>query len=118
VGVLGGDDIDDEGYSRRGGGLPLRMSDELMANAPDRGDLVTVRGRFDDPLAATCAVSAPEGFVGVMPDREFSSSTAASNSWWKKSRSSATGTWLRRGGSSRSTSSPTAFAGFHAPNRP
>lgn len=65
------DDFDADGYSRRAGALPLRMSDEVMANAPDRGDLVTVRGRFDDPLATTCTVSAPEGFDGVMPDPEF-----------------------------------------------
>ena len=65
------DDIDDDGYSRRAGALPLRMSDELLENAPQRGDLITVRGHFDDPLAATCAASAPEEFDGVMPDTEF-----------------------------------------------
>ena len=64
------DDIDEDGYSRRAGALPLRVTDELMANAPERGDLVTLRGHFDDPLATTCTASAPDGSDGY-PDPEF-----------------------------------------------
>jgi hypothetical protein len=65
------DDFDADGYSRRAGGLPLRMRDELMANPPERGDVVTVQGHFDDPLASTCTATGPEGFDGVMLDPEF-----------------------------------------------
>lgn len=65
------DDIDEDGHSRRAGALPLRMADELLVNAPQRGDLITVRGHFDDPLATTCTASAPDQFDGVMPDTEF-----------------------------------------------
>ena len=64
------DDIDDEGQSLRAGSLPVRMPDELFANAPERGDLVTVRGHFDDPLAATCAATGPDGTTGII-DPEF-----------------------------------------------
>ena len=60
------DDIDEAGNTRRAGALPLRMREELFANAPVRGDIVTVRGHFDDPLAATCEATGPDGTAGMI----------------------------------------------------
>jgi len=65
------DDLDADGYSNRAGGLPLRNRDELLVDGPERGDLVTVRGHFDDPLAAPCTATPPEGFEGQLIDPEF-----------------------------------------------
>ena len=63
------DDIDADGHGRAGA-LPLHFRDGFAAY-PERGDVIRVRGHFDDPVSSSCSADTPPGFDGVAIDPEF-----------------------------------------------
>ena len=64
------DDFDDDGFARYGQGLVIRFPEFAPADL-ERGDVVQVRGHFDDPLAASCSAETEPGFGGPAVDVPF-----------------------------------------------
>lgn len=64
------DAIDAEGYARYGPGLIARFP-EFMPSDVARGDVLRIRGHFDDPRATSCSADSEPGFDGRAVDVAF-----------------------------------------------
>lgn len=64
------DDFDTEGFARYGHGLVTRFS-EFTPSDPERGDVLELRGHFDDADAERCTAETHPGFQGRPVDPEF-----------------------------------------------
>ena len=64
------DAIDADGYPRFGRGLIVRLP-EFAPTDIERGDVLEVRGHFDDPQADSCVATTEAGFQGPAVDPAF-----------------------------------------------
>ena len=64
------DEVDAEGYFQYGQGLVVRFP-EFDPSELDRGDVLRIRGHFDDPLSSSCSASTEPGFDGPAVDGSF-----------------------------------------------
>jgi hypothetical protein len=64
------DAIDPEGFAQYGQGLVVRFP-EFAPSDVERGDVVRVRGHFDDPASTSCTAETEAGFDGFAVDLPF-----------------------------------------------
>jgi hypothetical protein len=64
------DAFDADGFARYGHGLVIRFPDFAPSDL-ERGDVLKVRGHFDDSLAASCSADTEPGFEGPAIDVPF-----------------------------------------------
>ena len=64
------DAIDPEGFAQYGQGLVVRFP-EFAPSDIERGDVLRVRGHFDDPAATSCTAETEAGFDGPAIDLPF-----------------------------------------------
>jgi hypothetical protein len=64
------DAVDLDGYAQDGQGLLVRFP-EFVPSDLARGDVVRLRGHFDDPAATSCSAETDPGFEGPAVDVPF-----------------------------------------------